>query len=238
MSIFARLFKVGQAQAHNIVDKLEDPIKLTEQGIRDLKKDLQGAMQGLAEVKGIAIRLGKESEDANRQAGEYERKAMLLLQRGSDGHLDAAEAERLATQALTQRETASERAAALSKDAEHQNNMVVELQGKVQQLKSAITTYENELVTLRARAKTASSTKKINQQLANVDSSSTISMLERMKEKVEEDEALAQAYGEVGQVELSADAEIDRALAGTQPTVAQDRLQALKARMGLSPGSN
>ena len=64
MSIFARLFKVGQAQAHNIVDKLEDPIKLTEQGIRDLKTDLQGAMQGLAEVKGIAIRLGKESEEA------------------------------------------------------------------------------------------------------------------------------------------------------------------------------
>ena len=65
MSIFARLFKVGQAQAHNIVDKLEDPIKLTEQGIRDLKRDLQGAMQGLAEVKGIAIRLGKESEEAS-----------------------------------------------------------------------------------------------------------------------------------------------------------------------------
>ena len=238
MSIFTRLFKVGQAQAHNIVDKLEDPIKLTEQGIRDLKKDLQGAMQGLAEVKGIAIRLGKESEDAKRQAGEYERKAMLLLQRGSDGQLDAAEAERLATQALTQRETAGERAAALAKDAEHQNSMVVQLQAKVQQLKSAITTYENELVTLRARAKTAASTKKINQQLANVDSSSTIAMLERMKEKVEEDEALAQAYGEVGQVELSADAEIDRALAGAQPAAAQDRLQELKARMGLGSSSN
>ena len=237
MSIFARLFKVGQAQAHNIVDKLEDPIKLTEQGIRDLKKDLQGAMQGLAEVKGIAIRLGKESEEARRHAEEYERKAMLLLQRGSDGQMDASEAERLATQALTQRETASERAVALTRDAEQQNNMVVQLQAKVQQLKSTISTYENELVTLRARAKTAASTRKINQQLANVDSSSTIAMLERMKEKVEEDEALAQAYGEVGQVELSVDTEIDRALAGGQDMQAEDRLAQLKARMGLGPGS-
>ena len=237
MSIFARLFKVGQAQAHNIVDKLEDPIKLTEQGIRDLKQDLQGAMQGLAEVKGIAIRLGKESEEARRHAEEYERKAMLLLQRGTDGHMDTAEAERLATQALTQRETASERAVSLTRDATHQNNMVVQLQAKVQQLKSTISTYENELVTLRARAKTAASTRKINQQLANVDSSSTIAMLERMKDKVEEDEALAQAYGEVGQVELSVDAEIDRALAGGQDTQAQDRLAQLKARMGLGPGS-
>lgn len=237
MSIFARLFKVGQAQAHNIVDKLEDPIKLTEQGIRDLKTDLQGAMQGLAEVKGIAIRLGKESEEARRHAEEYERKAMLLLQRGSDGQMDTAEAERLASQALTQRETASERAVALTRDAEQQNNMVVQLQAKVQQLKSTISTYENELVTLRARAKTAASTRKINQQLANVDSSSTIAMLERMKDKVEEDEALAQAYGEVGQVELSVDAEIDRALAGGQDMQAQDRLAQLKARMGLGPGS-
>ena len=163
---------------------------------------------------------------------------MLLLQRGSDGQFDAAEAERLATQALTQGETASERAAALAKDAEHQKNMVIQLQAEVNQLKSAITTYENELVTLRARAKTAASSKKINQQLANVDSSSTIAMLERMKDKVEEDEALAQAYREVGQVESSADAEIDRVLAGAQSTSVQDRLQKLKARMGTSSAEN
>ena len=144
----------------------------------------------------------------------------------------------MASQALTQRETASERAVALTRDAEHQNNMVVQLQAKVQQLKSTIGTYENELVTLRARAKTAASTRKINQQLANVDSSSTIAMLERMKDKVEEDEALAQAYGEVGQVELSVDAEIDRALAGGQDVQAQDRLAQLKARMGLGPGGS
>ena len=29
MGIFSRMFKVGQAQAHAVVDKLEDPIKLT-----------------------------------------------------------------------------------------------------------------------------------------------------------------------------------------------------------------
>ena len=139
---------------------------------------------------------------------------------------------------MTQRETASERAVSLTRDAEQQNNMVIQLQAKVQQLKSTISTYENELVTLRARAKTAASTRKINQQLANVDSSSTISMLERMKEKVEEDEALAQAYGEVGQVELSVDTEIDRALSGGQDLQAQDRLQQLKARMGLGPGGS
>ena len=234
MGIFSRLFKVGQAEAHNVVNKLEDPIRMTEQGIRDLKRDLQGAMIGLAEVKGVALRMSKEGEDAKRQASEYERKAMLLLQRAQDGQLDMAEAERLATEALAQKDIVSERAARLLRDAEQQQRMSAQLQEKVLQLKSTVTTHENELVTLRARSKTAASTKKINQQLAKIDSSSTIAMLERMKNKVEEDEALAQAYGEVADADTSVDAEIDRALAGSQTAGTQDRLAELKARMGLT----
>lgn len=234
MGIFSRLFKVGQSEAHNVVNKLEDPIRMTEQGIRDLKRDLQGAMTGLAEVKGVALRMSKEGEDAKRQASEYERKAMLLLQRAQDGQLEMAEAERLATEALAQKDIVSERAARLLRDAEQQQRMSAQLQEKVMQLKSTITTHENELVTLRARSKTAASTKKINQQLAKIDSSSTIAMLERMKNKVEEDEALAQAYGEVADADTSVDSEINRALAGSQTAGTQDRLAELKARMGLT----
>jgi phage shock protein A len=233
MNLFRRIFKVGEAEAHNMINRLEDPIKMTEQGIRDLKRDLQGAMTGLAEVKGVAVRLHKEAEDAKRQVGEYERKAMLLLQRAQEGQLDIAQAERLATDALTQKEKASERATQMARDAQQQQAMASQLQEKVQQLKSTIQTYENELVTLRARAKTAASTKKINQQLAKVDSSSTIALLERMKNKVEEDEALAQAYGEVANLETSVDAEINRALAGSETSTAQDRLAELKAKMGI-----
>jgi phage shock protein A len=233
MNIFRRIFKVGEAEAHNVINKLEDPIKMTEQGIRDLKRDLQGAMVGLAEVKGVAVRLGKEAEDAKRQVAEYERKAMLLLQRAQDGQLDVAQAERLATDALAQKEKAGERATQMTRDAQQQQAMASQLQEKVQQLKSTIQTYENELITLRARSKTAASTKKINQQLAKVDSSSTIAMLERMKNKVEEDEALAQAYGEVANLETTVDSEIDRALAGSETSSAQDRLAELKAKMGI-----
>jgi phage shock protein A len=159
---------------------------------------------------------------------------MLLLQRAQDGQLNMAEADRLATEALAQKDIVSERATRLLRDAEQQQRMSAQLQEKVSQLKSTITTHENELITLRARAKTAASTKKINQQLAKIDSSSTIAMLERMKNKVEEDEALAQAYGEVADADTSVDAEINRALAGSQTAGAQDRLAELKARMGLT----
>ena len=103
MSIFKRMFKIGQAEAHAVVDKFEDPIKLTEQGIRDLKSDLQGAMTSLAEVKGIAIRTRKEADNKKRLTADYERKAMLLLQKMQNGSLDAADAERLAMEAMSKK---------------------------------------------------------------------------------------------------------------------------------------
>ena len=68
-SIFQRIFKVTQSEAHASMDKFEDPIKMTEQGIRDLKKDLNAAMTSLAEVKGQAIRLRKQAEE-NKKAYE------------------------------------------------------------------------------------------------------------------------------------------------------------------------
>ena len=234
MSMFQRLFKIGQAEAQSVVDRFEDPIRMTEQGIRDLKSDLMGAMTGLAEVKGVAIRLTKEAQEAKRQAGEYERKAMLMLQRAQAGHTDMGQAERLATEALTMSDSASERAIRLFKDAEQQQRLAAQLQAKTAQFKSTISTHENELTTLRARANTAAATKKINQQLSQIDSSSTIALLERMRNKVEEDEALAQAYGEVANIDSSVDAEIDLILADSQPTNMQGRLAELKAKMGLN----
>ena len=33
-SIFQRIFKVTQSEAHASMDKLEDPIKMSEQGVR------------------------------------------------------------------------------------------------------------------------------------------------------------------------------------------------------------
>ncbi len=231
--VFSRLFKVGQSEAHAIVDKLEDPIKMTEQGIRDLKKDLSAAMRSLAEVKALAIRMKRDADDNKARAKDYERKAMLLLQKMESGDLKPAEAERLATEALAKKEEAARRAASLAADYQAQQKMADSLQAKVEKLKTTITRYENELVTLRARAKTASSMKKINQQLANVDSSSTLAMLEKMKAKVDEEESLAEAYGEVGAIG-DVDDEISRALSSGETSSASDSLAALKAKMGIS----
>ncbi len=234
MSIFKRLFKVGESHAHAIVDKMEDPIKMTEQGIKDLKKDLSGAMKSLAEVKGIAIRTRKETDKHKSLAADYERKAMLLLQKMQNGELNAADAERLAGEALNKKEESDQQALRLSQEAQDHEKRGSDLQAQVNKIKSMVTSYENDLITLRARARTAQSTKKINAQLASIDSSSTIAMLEKMKAKVEEDESLALAYGEVAGSQNSLDNEIDRALGDGTSSGSGANLLELKKRMGIS----
>lgn len=230
--VFKRLFKVFQSEAHSVVDKLEDPIKMTEQGVRDLKKDLQGAMASLAEVKSLSMRLGREVQEKKQLGADYERKAMLLLQKAQSGGIAPEEADRLASQALQRKEQSSTELERLEKDYETQKKMADSLQIKVTQLKQTITRYENELVTLKARARTASSMRKINQQLSTVDTSGTINMLEKMKQKVDEEESLAAAYGEMGNLEGNFDSELDKALEAPAPA-ASDSLQALKKKMGM-----
>ena len=231
--VFQRLFKLGQSQAHGALDNLEDPIRMTEQGIRDLKNDLRASMTSLAEVKAIAIRLKKESEENKGRAAEYERKAMLLLQKMQKGELSQEEADRLALEVLKRKDEASANAVKQMKEWEAQDRMATQLQSKVEKLKSMVAGYENDLVTLRARARTAASTKKINAQLAKVDSSGTLAMLEKMKNKVIEDESLAEAYGDMAEADKSVDDEINAVLAGSTHS-SPDSLAAMKAKLGIA----
>ncbi len=233
MGFFSKLFKLGQAEANAVIDSLEDPIKMTEQGIRDLKQSMHEAMASLAQVKSVAIRLKRDAEDQKRIAGEYERKAMLLLQKSQAGGMERAEAEDLARSALAKKDGAVGRAQSLAKDHHSQQSAADALQAKVEKLRRDVSKYENELVTLRARARTAESMKKVNKQLAGVDSSSTIAMLEKMKARVEEEETLAQAYGELADSGESIDQQIDDALALPEAAAGADSLAELKAKMGI-----
>jgi phage shock protein A len=232
MNIFKRLFKIGSAEANSLVDKLEDPIKMTEQGIRDLKKDMSAALQALAEVKALAIRAKNDAKSYGDKAATYEKKAILLLGKAESGEITPEEADRLASECLVQKDTNMASAASSKADQVKFEASVSKLNVNIKTLKSNIKKFEVELKTLRARAKVSKATKKINQQLAGVDSSSTVAMLERMKEKVDQDEALAESYAEIAGENTSIDDEINAAIdAGSAETKASDSLAALKAKM-------
>ena len=212
MGIFNRLFKVGEAEAHAAIDKLEDPIKMTEQGIRDMKKDLDKSLQALAEVKSLAIRSRREANENKEKAENYEQKAILLIKKAEKGELSSDEADRLATEALTRKEESISAAARAQAEVEKFDDNIAKLQANINKLKSQISHYENELKTLKARDRVSKATSKINKSMSNIDSSSTVARLERMKEKVDQQEAMAEAYGEIANESKSVDEEIDDVL--------------------------
>lgn len=238
MSIFKRLFGIGSAEVNSAIDKLEDPVKMTEQGIRDMKKDLDESLKGLATVKAEAIRSRKELNSVRGSVEGYEQKAVLLLQKAQRGEIVPAEADRLASAALTKKEQTASQVQALDKVVATNDQAVANMEQNVNKLRQQISTWETELKTLKARAKVSEAATKLNKQLANVDSSGTINMLERMKEKVEEQEALAESYSDIADGNKSVDQEIDQALLGDggQEMGASSELLALKAKMGLIEG--
>ncbi len=233
MGIFSRLFKVGQSEAHAVVDKLENPIRLTEQGIRDLKKDLEKSMQAMAEVKAVAIRTKRELTDHENRAISYENKAIQLLKGVESGRINPEEADRLASEALSRKQEAKNGAETAQANYQQLQGQISQLNRNVDKLKSNITKYENELKMLKARYRVSNATQKLNKSLANVDSNGTISMLEKMKDKVAQQESLAQAYGEMADSGKSLDDEIDQVLLDSPSVQSSGELAALKERLQL-----
>lgn len=232
MNIFKRIFKIGEAQANKAVDNLEDPITMTEQGIRDMKEDLKKSVEAVAQVKAMAIRSKNERNEHEAKAKDYESKAMLILKKAHSGDMAVGEADRLAKEALTKKEEAQQHANRAAADTEKFEKNVSQLKDTIETIKGNITNWENELKTLKARVKVSDATKNVNKQMAELDSAGTVSMLERMKEKVAQDEALAEAYGDLAKTNKSVDDEIDAAADMTASKL-DDDLAKLKEQLGI-----
>jgi phage shock protein A len=231
MGFFNRLFKIGQAEAHAVLDKMEDPTKMTDQGIRDMKLKLDESIKALAEVKALEIRSKNDANNYRNKMDEYENKAIALLKNAEKGSLAPAEADRLATMALGEKEQAAKNLQQALTTQKTYESQVAKLGSTIDRLKKTINQWENEAKTLKARAKVSTATKTVNKTLANIDSDGTVAMLERMKEKVEQDEALAESYADIAFENKSLDEEIDSVLQESS-TSGSDALAALKAKMG------
>ncbi|NAS31239.1 PspA/IM30 family protein [Flavobacteriaceae bacterium R38] len=233
MNFFKRLFKIGQSEANSALDKMEDPIKMTEQGIRDMKDDLEKSLEALAQVKALSIRAKNETEEYITKAEDYQQKAMLILKKAQSGDLDMSEADRLAKEALVKKEENQQHMTRTKEESEKFDKSVAQLEKNVQEIKQNISKWENELKTLKARVKVSKATKNLNKQMAEIDSSSTVSMLERMKDKVNQEEALAEAYGDIANASKSIDDEIDKVIDVTEAN-AEDDLEKLKEQLGFN----
>ena len=232
MNFLKRLFKIGEAEANSAIDKMEDPIKMTEQGIRDMKIDLDKSTEALAQVKALAIRAKNDTEEFAAKAEDYQQKAMLILKKVQSGDMNTSETDRLAKEALIKKEEALQHVNRGKEETEKFDKSVAQLNKNVNEIKQNISKWENELKTLKARVKVSTATKNVNKQMAEIDSASTISMLERMKEKVSQEEALADAYGDIANASKSIDEELDDAINITESNATED-LAKLKKKLGI-----
>ncbi len=230
MGFFSRLFRIGKAEANAALDYLEDPVKMTEQGISEMKGKLELSIKALAEVKALAIRSKNDANKYRNQMNEYENKAIALIKRAESGAIEPSEADRLASAALGEKEQAGQSLHNTLQTQKTYDAQVAKLESTIDRLKKQIRKWENEAKMLKARAKVSKATKVVNKQLAGIDADSTVAMLERMKDKIEQDEAIAESYADIAFENQSIDEEIDSVLEASAGS-GSDALAALKAKL-------
>ena len=229
--LLQQLFKVIQSFLHAFVNKIQDPILMAEQGIRDVKKDYDNSMRGLAEIKSLSIETKNKIVEQTEIAKDYERKALTILQKAQAGDLDQAQADRLAAEALKKKQAAIENIKKFTLDARNFEAMAKKLETKITSLKEQIANWENEVKTLKARHKVAITSKKMSKQMISMSGNNAQALLENMKEKVNKEEAMAQAYDEMALIETDIDKEINEAIGTNYSDEIQNSLLELKKQI-------
>lgn len=229
--ILQQLFKVIQSFLHAFVNKIQDPILMAEQGIRDLKKDYDNSMRGLAEIKSLSIETKNKIVEQTDIAKDYERKALTILQKAQAGDLDQAQADRLASEALKKKQEAIENIKKYTLDVRNFEAMSEKMESKIASLKEQIANWENEVKTLKARHKVAITSRKMSQQMVSMSGNNAQALLENMKDKVNKEEAMAQAYDEIALIETDIDKEINEAVGTNYSDEVQNSLLELKKQI-------
>ncbi len=227
MSIFDRLFRIGKAEANAAVDKLEDPAKMADQILRELRANYQQAITGEAEIKALALQ-HRASELQNRNAADdWERKANELLDRVESKQLDEAKGNELAMKAAEAHQNALVQAEQFAKMAEKEEAAVAVMDAKIKQIKEQISETESRAQLISSRAKTAEVTEKINKTLSNVDTDGLMATLNRMDQKATAAEFRSAAYAQIEDSTMSSEQEINKVLGSNS---ASNALEAIKAK--------
>lgn len=222
MSIFQRLVTVVKSNINDLISKAEDPKKMLEQIIADLNEKMVEAKQEVARAIADEKRLQKDLETHQRNVENWGRKAELAVQKGDDN---------LAMEALNRQAQSEDLARQYEEQWTVQRQQVDQLKGALQSLNSKVDEAKRKKNLLIAKQRRAEAQSSINKTLSSISDSGALDSFARMEEKVNQIEAQAAAETELN-AELSGndlDEKFKQLEAGPG---AQDRLAALKARLG------
>ncbi len=188
MGLFDRVSRVIRSNLNAVVSSAEDPEKILEQTVDDMKEDLVQLRQAVAQSIASQKRLEQQYNQAETQASKWYDNAQLALKKGD---------ENLAREALARKKTFADTAASLKLQLDQSTGQVTNLKRSMTALEGKIAEAKTKKEMLKARAKAAKATEQINQAMGGIDPSSAISAFERMEEKVLDMEARSQAVAEL-----------------------------------------
>lgn len=225
MGIFDRLSTLFRSNLNDLISRAENPEKMLNQLILDMKTQLAKAKQEAASAIADEKKLQAEAESLKKQAEDWERRAMLAVQEGRDD---------LATQALLRYNESLQGAQSLHETWVRHKAETEQLKGSLRQLHDKIEEAKRKKNILVARAKRAEAQQRIQQTMAGMSDKSAFESFDRMAEKIEDIERKALAAAELQQ-EFAGDDLMSQFKALEYKGTADQQLLELKAKMGLLP---
>lgn len=200
MSMFKRLRDVTMSNINSMIDKAEDPIKMTDQYIRDMHEDLEDAEKAVA----AQIAIEKKFKQL------YEEQEALVAKRGQQA-ATAAQAQNidLARRALEEKKAAEVKMGEYKTNYDQNKAAADNLRGKLDEMRKQLTEMKNKRETLVARYNAAKAQTEINKAMTGFSTDSAASGLKRMEDKMMQMEAQAEASNELASSEKSLDAEFE-----------------------------
>lgn len=221
MAILERIGLVIKSNLNALINKAEDPEKMLDQVLMQMREQLAEARREVAVAIADEKRLGVQVEAEVAQVQEWERKALLAVEKGDD---------ELAREALRRKAEHERFAMDYKKQWDAQRASADNLRDALRALSQKIEEAARKKNLLIARQKRAEAQKRIHEVMTGLSDTSAFATFDRMSARVDQIEAQAAASVEISQ-DLSGDALEQRfkALEGSSDVDAE--LTALKAKV-------
>lgn len=222
MSFFKRLFRIGQANAHAALDKLEDPVKMIEQILRELDQDIAKVTAAVTTQMAVEQRFERELRQAVETVEKRDQQARKALEMGD---------EDLARQALLDKKRYADKRDTLQGHYERAKATSEKLRKQLQDMKNKVDEMKAQKGSLIAQAQAANATKKINQTISGVGSNNLVESFSRMEEKIQQMHDEAEAAQLLSDEGKSIDDRFNEMMKSVSEKDVDDELAALKAEM-------
>jgi phage shock protein A len=228
MGIFTKLSTLIRSNLNDLISRAENPEKMLNQLIVDMKGQLAKAKQQVASAIADEKKLQSDADGLKKQAEDWERRAMLAVQEGRDD---------LAKQALARYNEHLQGAQQLHETWVRHKAETEQLKLSLRHLNDQIEEAKRKKNILVARAKRAEAQQRIQETMSGLSNKSAFESFERMAEKIEATERKAIAAAELNE-EVSGDRLVRQFEQLEYKGSSDQQLLALKQRMGLLPAGS